>query len=66
MLRDYVTITLTMAVFMLETLKLSKTSSMKTVCMFHKNEDFRYSSVFAFAAPQLAIDILLRRQVERI
>ena len=31
--------------------------------MFHKNEGLRYSSVFAFAAPQLTIDILLSKQV---
>ena len=36
------------------------------VCMFHTNEGFRYSSVFAFATLQLAIDILFRKQVDRI
>ena len=36
------------------------------VCMLHTNEGFRYSSVFAFTALQLAIDILFRRQVDRI
>ena len=33
------------------------------VSMFHKNEGIRCSSVFAFAALQVAIDIMLWRQV---